>query len=472
MAAKEKSLTVYDLLRSNFPHSPTESQNEAIQGFSRFISSKENIQLMILKGYAGTGKTTLVKTLADTVTSAGKHVILLSPTGRGAKVMTDISKHDAFTIHKHIYTFELKPNGSAQFKMAFNKYSNALFIIDEASMIQGGNNEPEESGFIMPDSGLLRDLFDYVHSNKGNRILIIGDPAQLPPVNHEQSPALNETYMAAEFECTPLVVSLHEIVRQAENSGILVNATIVRNLIDNKKAEWPEFDIDGFKDIIRPEPWQIRQMIDRAFNGKNNDSVIITVSNKMANKYNEFIRSVIFQRENELDAGDMIMAVKNNYFWLDSTGKDFIANGEMMQVMSLRNKEEKYGFRFADISVKLLYQKGEPVVDMKVLLDTLHLPSPALPHEQFMELWNQIMKSQGGKLSKKKQLEILHENPYINALQIKFAWALTCHKAQGGQWKQVFVDTEFLMKRPAEISGLRWLYTAMTRAREELIMLR
>jgi len=472
MSTNLKSLSFSDLLRLNFPHDPTESQDKAIESFALFLSPKENIQLMILKGYAGTGKTTLIKTLADTLSAAGKNVILLSPTGRGAKVMSDISKHDAFTIHKHIYNFALKPNGSAQFKMAFNKYSNALFIIDEASMIQGGNTNREKGGFIMPDSGLLRDLFDFVHSNKDNKMLIIGDPAQLPPINHEQSPALNENYMAVEFDTIPLVVKLHEIVRQAKDSGILVNATLVRNLIDENKIEWPKFDTQDYDDIIEPEPGLIKDMIDESFNGKNNDSVIITVSNKMANKYNEFIRSGILLRENELDAGDMIMSVKNNYFWLDNTGKDFIANGEMMQIASVRNTEDKYGFRFADVSVKLLYQKGEPMVDMKVLLDTLHLPSPALPHERYMDLWNSIMPKSGGKLTKKKQLEILRENPYINALQIKFAWALTCHKAQGGQWKQVFVDTEFLMKRPAETSGLKWLYTAITRAREKLILLR
>ncbi len=472
MKLQHKPLSLNEVLHSYFPHTPTAGQIEALKGFEQLLSPGSGKKIMLLKGYAGTGKTTLIKAVADASSMLRKHVILLSPTGRGAKVMTEISKHDAFTIHKHIYDFELKPNGSALFKLSFNKYSNALFIIDEASMIQGGNSMPDDSGFIMPDKGLLRDLFDYVGSNKDNKIIIIGDPAQLPPVNHTLSPALNEDYLTSEFNTEPVVVTLRDIVRQALDSGILMNATKIRTQIENNELSWPEIETHSFTDIIKPESWQIQDMINDAFTRKNSDSVIITVSNKVANKYNEFIRTSIFQRENMIDAGDMIMSVKNNYFWLDNSGKDFIANGEMMQVMSVRNSQEKFGFRFADVSVKLLYQKNEPVVDLKVLLDTLHLPSPALPHDQYMELWYSILKTHGGKVTKKKSLEILREDPYINALQVKFAWALTCHKAQGGQWKQVFTDTEFLMKRPPDISGLRWLYTAVTRASEELVMLR
>ncbi len=339
-------------------------------------------------------------------------------------------------------------------------------------MIQGGKNNAENDGFILPDSGLLRDLFDYIQSNKNNRIIIIGDPAQLPPVNHIQSPALNEEYLCREFDVLPIVVTLREIVRQARNSGILMNATAIRELIESEIMEWPEIIENGFTDIIKPENMQAHDMICDAFSQSDSDSVIITVSNKIANKYNEFIRKNVLYREQILDAGDLIMAVKNNYFWLDNTGKDFIANGELMQVFSVRNVESKYGFDFADVSVKMQYQKGEPVIDMKILLNTLHLPAPALPHDQFTELWNTIMQSYGPKVTKKKALEILVSDPYINALQVKFAWALTCHKSQGGQWKKVFIDTEFLMKRPADFSGLRWLYTAVTRAQETLIILR
>ncbi len=473
MAEKKSSVFMSDILRSFFPHTPTNCQEDALDGFEDLLNPKSPTNVMILKGYAGTGKTTLVKSVADAAAGAlRKPVILLSPTGRGAKVMTDISKHEAFTIHKHIYNFEMKPNGSAIFKLAFNKYSNALFIIDEASMIQGGQGTQGNDGFVMPDTGLLSDLFEYIKSNKDNKIIIIGDPAQLPPVNHNTSPALSEQYISSQFDVETHVVTLREIVRQASDSGILVNATYIRTLIENHHLSWPVFETEDYSDVIKPESWQIQDMISNSFHDKNSDAVIICVSNKVANKYNEFIRSTIFMRENIIDAGDVIMAVKNNYFWLGDTGKDFIANGEMMVVRSVRNMEEKYGFSFADVSVTLLYQKGEPVVDMKIMLDTLRLNSPALPHDMFMELWNNISKEHGGRLTRKKSLEILKEDPYVNALQVKFAWALTCHKAQGGQWKKVFVDTEFLMKRPAEISGLRWLYTAITRAREELILLR
>jgi len=472
MSKSKSSVPLLDVLYTLFPHEPTDGQKEALYCFSRLLEKDSEFSVMLLKGYAGTGKTTLVKAVADAAVVLQKPVILLSPTGRGAKVMTDISKHEAFTIHKHIYHFEMKPNGSASFKLAFNKFTNALFIIDEASMIQGNNADREDNGFIMPDSGLLRDLFDYINGNKDNKIIIIGDPAQLPPVNHTISPALNEHYLDAEFNTNTLSVTLRDIVRQAADSGILTNATKIRYYIENNHLVWPDIDTEGFEDIQEPESWQIQELLTDTFSRNNNDSVIITVSNKVANKYNEFLRKTVFQCENELDAGDQVMAVKNNYFWLDSSGNDFIANGEMMHIMSVRNTEIKYGFRFADVSVKLLYQKNEPVVDVKVLTDVLHLPSPALPHDMFLELWNSILKAEGGKVSKKRSLEILATNPYINALQIKFAWALTCHKAQGGQWKKVFIDTEFLKKRAVDISGLRWLYTAVTRAQAELILLR
>jgi exodeoxyribonuclease V len=471
MSKEHTESNLDEILRSYFPHVPTPGQEIAIHALAELISKKDT-KLMVLKGYAGTGKTTLIRSVADVCDALNKKIILLSPTGRGAKVMSEISKRDAFTIHKHIYDFKLRPNGTAIFKLSFNKNSNALFIIDEASMIPGGKNDAGNGGFIIPESGLLRDIFEYISSNNNNKIIMIGDPAQLPPVNHSLSPALNEQYLYKEFDMEPVVVTLREIVRQALDSGILMNATAIRELIETNTLQWPVINTNGFNDIFKPENWQIQEMITDSFSGAENDAVIITVSNKIANKYNEYIRRNVLFREQILDAGDLIMAVKNNYFWLDNSGKDFIANGEMMQVMSVRNTEAKFGFNFADVTVKLVYQKGEPVIDMKVLLDTLHLPAPALPHEQFTELWNKIMKSYGGKITKKKSLEILGSDPYINALQVKFAWAVTCHKSQGGQWKKVFVDTEFLMKRPADISGLRWLYTAITRAQKELVFIR
>jgi len=471
MSKIKKSLSLKDVLVSLFPHQPTQGQNVAIDNFEQLLSPNATAQIMLLKGYAGTGKTTLVKAVADTAKTLKIPIVLLSPTGRGAKVMTDITGHDAFTIHKHIYDFEMKPNGSAVFKMSFNKLANALFIIDEASMIQGGSGS-NSSSFFISEKSLLRDLLDFINNGKKNKIIIIGDPAQLPPVNHDTSPALDENHIAAEFEVHPLCVTLTDIVRQAKNSGILMNATAVRKHIENSILQWPELNTSDYKDITKLESWQIQDMIQDSFGYKHSDSVIITVSNKLANKYNEFIRSTVLQKENIIDAGDLIMAVKNNYFWLDSSGSDFIANGEMMEVMSVRNFEQKYGFQFADVSVKMLYQKNEPVIDMKILLDILHMPAPALPHEQFMKLWNFILLEKGGKLTKKKSLEILKEDPYVNALQVKFAWALTCHKAQGGQWKKVFIDTEFLMKRTPDMAGLRWLYTALTRASEELHILR
>lgn len=460
------------LLRSYFPYSPTTCQELALDLFDHLFAPDSPDKVLILKGYAGTGKTTLIKALADAASSIGKQTILLSPTGRGAKVMSEISGHEAHTIHKHIYYFEMKANGSAMFRLSFNKYSNALFIVDEASMIHGGSQDTVSDDFIMPDTGVLHDLFEYIESNSNNKIVIIGDPAQLPPVNHTSSPALNERFISSEFSTSVVSTTLREIVRQERHSGILHNATIVRNLIESSADNWPMLETEKYKDILIPQADEIQDMISDAFSKSDNDAVIITLSNKMANKYNAFIRNIVLGRENIIDGGDHVMAVKNNYYWLTQSGSDFIANGEMMLIRSVRNVEEKYGLQFADVSVQLPYQKGEPVVDMKILLDTLHLPSAALPYPAFMEMWEKVIAEHGGKRTKKLSKELMRENPYLNALQIKFAHALTCHKAQGGQWNTVFVDTEFLMKRPADLAGLRWLYTALTRATKKLVMLR
>jgi len=468
----EKKFIFKELLTSNFPHKPTSCQNTAIEIIDHFLSTKEDTNVMILKGYAGTGKTTLIKAITEVSDIINKKVILLSPTGRGAKVMTEISKHNAFTIHKHIYKFELKPDGSATFNLAYNKFSNSLFIIDEASMIQGGANKTNENELYINEDGLLYDLFTYITSRENNKIIIIGDPAQLPPVNYLISPALDETYLQLNFRIETVSTTMKNIVRQVQNSGILKNATLIRKNIETEKTEWPQLITEGYQDVIKPDSYETQELITDAFSKRNNDSVVITLSNKMANKYNAFIRSNIFFRENIIDAGDIIMAVKNNYFWLSEEGDEFIANGEMMEIRSVRNIEEKYGLMFADAEVKLIYQKNEPVIEVKILLNTLNLPNPSLPHNQFMELWNNILNEQEGRKTKKLSRKILRENPYINAIQIKFAWALTCHKAQGGQWDNVFLDTEFLMKKEADIGGLRWLYTAFTRAKKRIVLLR
>ncbi len=455
-----------------FPYVPTQCQREALKKLESAFHKNSSDNTFLIQGYAGTGKTTLVKAIADTCSAFGQDVILLSPTGRGAKVLSDITRHDAYTIHKHIYNFELKPDGRAIFTPAVNKYSDSVFVIDEASMISGVDTEKEDSFYITPDGGLLKDLFDYINSNKNNKIIIVGDPAQLPPVNFTVSPALDERYLLKNFNIKPVVISLKDVVRHAHGSGILMNATKIRTFIENNRNSWPVLETENYDDIGKFNAERVREMLHTAFTEKNNDVVIITVSNKTANKYNNYIRKNILLRENIIDADDIIMAVKNNYFWLYGFKNDFIANGEMMLVKSVRNCEQKYGYNFADLDVKLLYQKKEPVISVKVLLDTLNLPAPALSHEQFMALWNNIINSYGGRITKKKSMKILREDPYINALQIKFAWAFTCHKAQGGQWKRVFVDTEFLLKRHADISGLRWLYTAITRTSEKLIILR
>jgi ATP-dependent exoDNAse (exonuclease V) alpha subunit len=465
--------TIKKLLLSNFQHTPTLCQKNAMSDIEMLISNKSKYPVMVLKGYAGTGKTTIIKAIAKTAMTMGKPVILLSPTGRGAKVIHEITNINAHTIHKHIYHFQLKPNGSAVFKVALNKLKSALFIIDEASMIQGDRNDLFENGTFFPETTLLQDIFQFVFSHNDNSLLFVGDPAQLPPVGHTESPALKSDYLSFKFHVDVLTSTLTQVVRQASDSGILTYATLLRSHIEKEIFQWPKPDYERFNDVVLPQSYDLQDMIQDAFGSNRSQSVIVCVSNKMANKYNNFIRTSILQREQMIDAGDYIMVVKNNYYWISDNGKDFLANGELMYVKSVRHVEEKYGFHFADVSVVLLYHKDEPVIDVKVLLDTLQLPTPALSHEQFMEMWKNVVDEQEeGVISKKKSLEILKENPYLNALQVKFAWAITCHKAQGGQWKQVFVDSEFLLKKDADIAGLRWLYTAVTRAKEQLVMIR
>lgn len=472
MTKISKGLSLIDLIKTHFPHTPTNCQENAIQIFAELIEDNSSLDVFILKGYAGTGKTSLIKAIADSAELIGKSVILLSPTGRGAKVITDITEHIAQTIHKHIYNVDMRSDGFTVFKLAFNKNKKSIFIVDEASMISAFGSSFSQNGFQSPDQGILNDLFSFVMNGNENKLLIIGDPAQLPPVNFNESPALSMSYLEKEYNLEVKEYTLREIMRQDKDSGILYNAGEVRNNIEDQILEWPELEYSLFSDFIKPQAFDIQDIIRDAFSSKLDESIIVTVSNKMANKYNNFIRSQVLNKENIIDGGDIVMCVKNNYFWQYSDDSEFIANGEMMMIKSVRNFETKYNLNFADATVKLLHQKDEPELDLKIIIDTLNSNSPALPYSQYIELINSVIEEKGGRKTKKLMKEIVTQNPYVNALQLKYAWALTCHKAQGGQWDNVFIDTEFLMKKEPDISALRWLYTAITRAKTKLVIMR
>lgn len=463
-------ITIKDITKNNFQHIPTPCQENAISLFEEFIENKTKIDVLIIKGYAGTGKTSLIKAFADTLDLLNKNFVLLSPTGRGAKVITEITKHDAFTIHKHIYNVDMKANGQICFKLNYNTNKNTIFIIDEASMISATNDNSNSNYELISEQSTLNDLFTYIMNENGNKILIIGDPAQLPPVNFNESPALNSEYLENKYNVNVKELTLTEIMRQDKDSGILFNANEVRNKIEDEILKWPTLNYNNYSDFTKTQPVDIFDVINNAFSSNSDESLIITVSNKIANKYNNFIRSRILNKENIIDGGDIVMCVKNNYFWQYAENSDFIANGEMMQIKSVRNIEFKYNLNFADVTVKLLHKKNEPELDLKIILDTLNSNSPALPYEQYIDLINLVVLETGRKKTKKLMKELITSNVYLNALQIKFAWALTCHKAQGGQWDKVIIDTEFLLRRSAEISSLRWLYTAITRAKKQIFI--
>ena len=462
------------LLTDSFGFTPTEGQATALRHLSAFLLSTKPNPAYILKGYAGTGKTTLVTTLVKTLPEIGMDYVLMAPTGRAAKVLGGYTQRYASTIHKKIYRIQAYPDGSMRMVQAENKHQNTLFIVDEASMI----GEEHEFGV----RSLLDDLLEYVYSGKNCRLLLIGDTAQLPPVGNNESPALDKDYLQSQFPLTIASFELTEVKRQALLSGILSNATHLREELTQNKFvyELPLFNIH-FNDTNRIDPETFEELLFRAFGGEEgHESVIICKSNKRANLFNQAIRSRILNIEGEIATGDRLMIVKNNYFWQTdessqgastpqgSTMGSFIANGDMAEIMKISRYEEMYGFRFADVALSFPDYPDTPHLEVKILLDTLNSESASLNEEENTLLRSAIEADYMDIPNHRDRYKAMKQNPWFNALQVKFAYALTCHKTQGGQWKQVFVDSSFNLKDELEKEDLRWLYTAITRAQEKL----
>ncbi|MCH7409909.1 AAA family ATPase [Belliella sp. DSM 111904] len=450
------------LLHRNFPHEPTSGQRRFFDKMDFFFSwDSENPMAFVLRGYAGTGKTSLISALVKSLPKLNFKSLLLAPTGRAAKVMGNYSGRAGFTIHKIIY--RPKENMSefgSGFELSKNYYKDTLFIVDEASMLADDGA-----------GSLLRDLIHFVYQESSNRLLLVGDTAQLPPVGSQQSPALDKEYLIRNFRIQADEIELTEVMRQQLNSGILYNATLLRQQVVLDKPRIG-FYTKGFKDFFKMTGERLEDGLRYAYQKYGVESTtIITRSNKMAVQYNQYIRRTIHFFEEEISAGDLLMIVKNNYTYMaDSEKVNFLANGDFAEVAKIRSFEEIYGLRFATLELRLIDYPEEPNFEAKVILDTLYTSSPSLEPEKYKELYRQVSEDYADVANKSERMELIKKDPYLSALQIKFAYALTCHKSQGGQWDAVFVDQGFLTEEQVDKEYMRWLYTAVTRAKKELFM--
>ncbi len=457
---------IYQKIRENLPFEPSDDQEQLFRSLSAFITSGDPV--FILNGYAGTGKTTAMAALVGALRELKKEAVLLAPTGRSAKVLMGYAGAPAHTIHKAIY--RQKPplasdeTGFGVFELHPNRNKNTLFIVDEASLL---SNTP--GGMLFGSGNLLEDLLAYVLNGKGNQLLLLGDSAQLPPIGLDISPALDPAHM--EIYGKVVYMEMKEVLRQSFDSGILYNATLLRQNIVGEEYSIPQWKTEGFNDIHRIGPGELMEALNDAISRYGLEEVVVLCrSNRRANRYNRGIRGSILYREEDITKGDRIMVVKNCYQFLeDVPDMDFIANGDIAEIMRIHNFRERYGFRFAEAVLRFPDYK-DVELDVRLLLDTLESESPALSREQQQQLYEGVSLDYAHIKGKRKRYSAVREDLYLNALQVKYANAVTCHKAQGGQWKAVFVDKGFF----GDICNkdvLRWYYTAFTRAREQLYLI-
>lgn len=453
-----------EILSTKFPFEPTKGQLQLFELFNDFLL-KEKVQkpTLLIRGYAGTGKTTMVSAVVKMLPYFNFKYVLLAPTGRAAKVMAGYSKRAAFTIHKKIFHQVAEPGGGLQFKSQKNYHTNTVFVVDEASMLSDHSDYGK--------NGLLTDLVDFVFSKENNRLLLIGDVAQLPPVGSTESPALEVDYLRASFKMDATSLELTEVMRQERASGILFNATNLRNEL-TKNQYLPKFITNKFKDVFRMTGERLEDGLRYSYDKYGTENtVIICRSNKNAVQYNRYIRNAIQFREDELEAGDILMIVRNNYFFLpEDAPAGFLANGDFVEVQKIVRFEEFYGLRFATLMLRLLDYPDQEPFEGKVVLDTLYSPEASMENESYKSLYNQVCDDYADVTPKTERIKAIKKDPYLNALQVKFAYALTCHKSQGGQWNAVFVDQGYLNEDMIDQEYVRWLYTAITRATKELYL--
>lgn len=458
-----KTQKFIERLLKHFSHKPTKEQKAVLEDLSEFISTLGSRSIFLLKGYAGTGKTTLISALVKSLPSVGKRSALLAPTGRAAKVLAKYSKRKASTLHKKIYWIRTSKNGNTFITLKENLHTNTIFIVDEASMI------PEDLNDSLSKRSLLEDLIKYVYEGIDCKLILIGDTAQLPPVHLDISPALDEENLDKKYQKQIISKELKEVVRQEKNSLVLENATNLRKLIELNNNSLPKIKLNN--DVIRISSGEeLQENIEAAYaqSGVENTTIICR-SNKRANQYNNRIRSEILWQEDIISSGDILMVVRNNYFWLDEKSEaGFLANGDIIEVTRVKEIIERYGFKFAKASIRLLDYPNENEVETILLLDTISSESPSLKYEEYKKLYKEVGLDYKGQKDINKKIK---ENEFFNAIQIKFGYSITCHKAQGGQWKEVFIDIGYFKKEMLDKNYLRWLYTAFTRSTEKLYLI-
>ncbi|MCU0378228.1 MAG: AAA family ATPase [Bacteroidales bacterium] len=456
---------IYSLLEKNLGYIPTHDQSDCMRMLALYVTENSNDVIFLLTGYAGTGKTSIIASLVNTLTTLRQRFVLMAPTGRAAKVLQSYSGKEACTIHRKIYRQKSATDGVGKFVLDRNLHKETFFIVDESSMIPAESSEASMFG----SGRLLEDLIEYVYTGTDCKLILVGDVAQLPPVGSVVSPALDEEVLRTTgfgirtFE-------LRQVIRQSEGSGILMNATVVRQQVSDGDLSVPEMTLEGYTDIERLSGNDLIDRLTDAYDRCGTDGAIVVVnSNSLANRYNQGIRTRVFYRDEEISSGDIVMVVKNNYFWLkDEEGGSFIANGDIAEVRRIRKYEEIHGMRFAEMT--LWFRDSDRELEARVMLDTLMMDTPSLSAEKSRELYFSVLADHPGIKSKRKQFEAVRNDPYYNALQIKFAYAVTCHKAQGGQWERVFIDQGMFNRQEPTIDYLRWFYTALTRATEKVYL--
>ena len=460
---KSNNTKLLEKLNTNFSHTPNNDQKKAIHELVEFITTLGNRSVFVLKGYAGTGKTTLISSLVKSLPSIGKRSVLMAPTGRAAKVLSKYSNKKSSTIHKKIYWIKRNKKGNTYVSLKENTHTNTIFIVDEASMIA------EEIKDSIGNRSLLKDLIEYVYEGIDCKLILIGDTAQLPPVNLDLSPALNEDLLEMNYSKQAIAIELKTVVRQSKKSTILKNATHIRNLIEKNIIDFPKIQLDN--EVIKIESREeLQEYIETAYaKSEIENTTIICKSNKRANQYNEKIRSEILWQENIISAGDIMMIVRNNYYWLnDEHQAGFLANGDLIEILKVYDIKKIYGFTFAKTSIRLLDYPDENDIDLLLLLDTINSDSPSLKYDEYKKLYNEVALDYKGEKEINKKIK---EDQYFNAVQIKFAYSITCHKSQGGQWEEVFIDQGYFKEEFLSKNYLRWLYTATTRATKKLYLI-
>lgn len=456
------------LFRNQIPFELTGSQRTAGRALTNFICNPDENQVFILNGYAGTGKTTMVSALVKTLTMVRKRCVLLAPTGRSAKVFSVYSGRKAYTIHKCLY-WASERDGIREFTRRPNKATNTVFIVDEASMIGDGAGESPLFG----SRSLMDDLFSFVFEGANCQLLLVGDNAQLPPVNFDESPALEIEYIRHNFNVTANSTTLTDVTRQTQDSGILHNASLLRHKMQHDDFSLPIFAAPVFPDCKRVNGEELEELLNHLYGKYESDEIVtITYSNKRAYVYNQEIRHRILYREEQLSAGDFVIAVKNNYFWVQEDDEvGFIANGDNMEILSINKTQDIYGFRFADVTARLCDYPDHDSIDIKIILDSLDCEGPALGREDWNRLYESVSQDYADIPTKKERYQKMREDPFLNAVQVKFSYALTCHKTQGGQWLVVLLDQGIIQDGILTKSYFRWLYTALTRATKQVYLI-